>query len=176
MTSAVASDRRAVVDGDPFWEASRSTDGTLHERRRREITTLLAGCLEMRTDDGRLTPRNRLCEMHLECFASRPFRSVSLATSHRNLPGRRVAIVRCRDGDLSVDVQIIISRREQPLTTPEAPISGVTNAFIFLTSPHSGDTNDLSQSDPTTHYRCTTTGPSRIDIREDNIATVPRVP
>ena len=68
MTSAVASDRRAVVDGDPFWEASRSTDGTLHERRRREITTLLAGCLEMRTDDGRLTPRNRLCEMHLECF------------------------------------------------------------------------------------------------------------
>jgi len=46
------SDRRAIMDGDPLWEAGRSTDGTLHERRRREVVTLFAGCLEMRADDG----------------------------------------------------------------------------------------------------------------------------
>ena len=159
------------MHGNPFWEPGRSTDRTLNERRRREVTTLLASCLEMRADDGRFTSRDRLGEMHFECFAGRPFGRASIATSHRDPSGRRVAIVKCRDDGLSVEVRTISSRRERLLTTPESPISGVTNAPIFPTSLSSGDTNDTSRIDFTIQslqIRPATTGSSRVGSDEDS--------
>lgn len=160
------------MDGNPFWESGRSTDRTLHERRRWETATLLAGCLEMCADDGRLTPRDCLRKMHFDCFAGRPFGRAPIPAGHRDPSGRRVAIVKYRDDGLSVGVLIILLRRERSQTTPESPLSGVTNAPIFPTSPHSGDTNDLPQSDPTIHYRHTAMG----QAGEDSTATAPQVP